>query len=173
MKKFMSLVHHVIHECPSPNQLGAIRLNKVLWFSDVTAYRIDGKPITRERYVKRQRGPVPRRIVQAFRSLEESGDIAIVEPEHEFDTRQLISRRAPQSKLLTNRERLITSAALDAVLDRTANEISEMSHDEIWHAAVEGEEIPLSATLAAMPGEVTEEVVAWAVDAVAGSNAAA
>ena len=31
----------------------------------------------------------------ALKSLEESGDIAIVEPEREFDTRKFISRRAP------------------------------------------------------------------------------
>ena len=99
--------------------------------------------------------------------MEASGDIAIVEPEYEFDTRKLISLQRPSSKLLTNREKLITSAALSAVLDHTANEISEMSHDDIWRAAAEGEEIPLCATLAAMPGEVTEEVIAWAVDAVA------
>ena len=153
MRKFKALVHHIIHECARPDQLGAIRLNKVLWFSDVTAFRIEGKPITTEKYVKRQRGPVPRRILQALKALEASGDIAIVEPEHEFDTRKLMSVKSPRSKLLTSREKLITSAVLSAVLDRTANEISEMSHDDIWRAAAEGEEIPLCATLATMPGE--------------------
>lgn len=167
MRKFKALVHHIIHECARPDQLGAIRLNKVLWFSDATAFRIEGKPITTEKYLKRQRGPAPRRIEQALKALEASGDIVIVEPEYEFDTRKLISLQRPSSKLLTNREKLITSAALSAVLDHTANEISEMGHEDIWRAAAEGEEIPLCATLAAMPGEVTDRVVAWAVDAVA------
>ena len=174
MKKFKALVHHVIHECTDrPSQLGTIRLNKVLWFSDITAYRIDGRAITNERYVKRRFGPVPKRVLQALKELEASGDIAVMEPEHDFDTRKFVSLKPPALKRLSNREKLITSAVLHGVLDRTANEISEMSHDDIWRAALEGEEIPFAATLASTPGEVTDEVVAWAEDAVASNHGTA
>ena len=173
MKKFKALVHYIINECANPYELGAIRLNKALWFSDVTAYKIDGKSITNEKYVKRQHGPAPKRVVQALRELKSAGAIDIVEPKFDFDLRKFISRQAPPSRALTNREKMIVSAVLDAVLERTASEISEMSHDQVWDAALEGEEIPFCATLAATPGEIDDEVVEWAEKAIAESNAAA
>ena len=162
LTKFKSMVHYVINECADyPAQLGAIRLNKVLWFADVTAYKLDGKSITGERYVKRQFGPAPARILPILAELEKSGDIVVMEPEFAYDTRKFISLK-PSTGRLSNREKLITSAVLNGVLGRTANAISEMSHDQIWDAAKEGEEIPLHATLAATPGEITPEVIEWA-----------
>lgn len=160
--KFKSLVHHIIHECAQrPDQLGAIRLNKVLWFADVTTYKMDGKSITGEKYVKRKYGPVPSRILPALEELQRDGAVLILEPKIEYASRRFYSLAPPTGKL-TNREKLITSAVLDDVLGRTASEISELSHDDVWDAAEIGEEIPMCATLASTPGEITEEVVEWA-----------
>lgn len=161
--KFKSLVHHVIHECADrPDQLGAIRLNKVLWFADVTAYKVDGRSITGEKYVKRQFGPAPNRILPALEELQREGAIVIREPDVEYAPRRFYALTTPPTGKLSNREKLITSAVLDDVLGRTASEISEMSHDDVWHAAELGEEIPMYATLASTPGEITAEVVEWA-----------
>lgn len=166
MRKFKALVHFIIHQCRArPSELGAVRLNKALWFSDVTAYRVDGKPITTEKYVKRQFGPVPRRVLHALERLQMESAIAIMEPEHEFDTRKYVSLKPPSSTLLNDREKYITSVVLESVLGHTANEISEMSHDHIWEAAFEGEEIPLAATLGS-PGEITSESLVWAAEVV-------
>jgi len=49
----------------------------------------------------------------------------------------------------------------------TAIEISEVSHDQAWLAANMGEEIPMVATLAAFPGEMTNKVETWADAAIA------
>lgn len=172
--KFKSLVHHVIHECASsPDQLGAIRLNKVLWFADVTAYKMDGRSITGEKYVKRQFGPAPGRILRALDELARDGAILVLDPEVEYAPRKFYSLAAPPPGRLSNGEKLITSAVLDDVLGRTASEISEMSHDDVWQAAEIGEEIPMYATLASTPGEITEAVVEWANASLAESTRAA
>ena len=163
MQKFKALVHYIIAECDDPDQLGSIRLNKVLWFSDVTAYRMDGKPITNEKYVKQKFGPVPKRIWPALRELEAAGRISITEPEYTLEPWRFESLNDPDTRSLTNRQKNITSAVLNGVLGRTANEASEMSHDASWHAASLGEEIPLFATLTA-PGEIGDDVLAWATD---------
>lgn len=167
MKKFKALVHYVIHECANPDQLGAIRLNKVLWFADVMAFQLDGKPITNEIYVKRQYGPAPKRVLHALNELQQDGCITVREPQYQFDSRKFISLKDPDLRGLTHRERNLASAVLNGVLGHTANSISEMTHDNVWRAALEGEEIPLQATFASVPGEITEEVVAWAKDALA------
>ena len=172
--KFKTLVHHVIHECASnPDQLGAIRLNKVLWFADVTAYKMEGRSITGEKYVKRQFGPAPSRVLYALEELARDGAILIRDPEVEYAPRRFYALTAPPAGRLSNREKLITSAVLDDVLGRTASEISELSHDDVWHAAEIGEEIPMYATLASTPGEITEDVVEWANASLAEASPAA
>ena len=165
MRKFQALAHYFIDQCGDPRRFGATRLNKALWFADVFANRLEGKPITGETYVKNRYGPVPQRVLTAIRSLEKEGAIAIREPVFQFDARVFTSLRQPKSGLLSVRERQIADAVLDGVMGRTANEISELSHDEAWEAARLGEVIPINATLG-MSGEVTEEVMEWAAEAV-------
>ena len=172
-QKFQWLMHYIIHECSDqPGQLGAVRLNKALWYADVIAFKMNGVSITGETYLKRQYGPVPKHILRTLETLAKQDAIAIVEPEYKFDTRKFIALSAPPSEALSDDERYIASAVLKAVLGHNANAISEMSHDVIWQAAIEGEEIPLCATLAAQPGEITEAVVDWATDAMAQREAA-
>lgn len=142
--------------------LGAVRLNKALWNTDVLSYKTNGTPITGERYVKRAKGPVPKHILATLRLLEERGDIVVREPEYKFDTRKFISLTAPRAELLSDEEREMARAVLSYVCGRSANQISEESHISVWEEADEGEEIPLSATLVSNEGEYTKEVYDWA-----------
>lgn len=161
--KFKLLVHHVIYMCRDRiDQLGAVRLNKILWFADAFAYQMRGNSITEETYVKRPFGPVPKHILRTLDELKSEGKIQIVEPEYPLDTRKFVSLVAPNEDDFTEAEKRLVSSTVDAVLSRTANEISELSHDLIWKTAREGEEIPLYATLASMQGEITEEDIKWA-----------
>ena len=56
-EKLKELILHVSKKARL-RDLGSIKLNKVLWFSDITAYLHLGEPITGETYLKRQFGPV-------------------------------------------------------------------------------------------------------------------
>ena len=159
--EFKNLVHHIIGQCTDcPDQLGAIRLNKALWFSDAIAYQMTGKSITGETYVKRERGPAPQHILLAIRQLVEEEKITVVEPRYEFDTRKFYEL-APAPGDLSEEHKQIVHAVLGCMLRNTANQVSEMSDDIIWKMAAEGEEIPLYATLASNPGETTEDFLGW------------
>jgi hypothetical protein len=172
--KFKALVHFIVHECREhPGRLGAVRLNKTLWYTDVTSYKMNGVSVTGESYVKRKKGPVPAQILATLRELKDEGKILIQEPEFQYDARKFISLMNPNVETLSEEDRVLAKSILDAVCGYTASAISEMTHDNIWDAAAEGEEIPLYATLASELGEVTEDVKTWAssiaaeVDAVA------
>jgi len=53
-EKFKELVHYIVHECrDDPARLGAIRLNKAVWWTDVAAFKECGKTVTDDKYVKR------------------------------------------------------------------------------------------------------------------------
>ena len=159
--KFKDLVHYIVHKC-DPSMLGAIRLNKALWYVDVLTYQMTGSSVTGDTYRKRQFGPVPSRILATLEALEGEGRIAIQRPEYAYDMTKYFSLQAPDDEALSKEERHLVDGVLDGLLGFSANAISERTHDSIWRAAMNGEEIPLHATLVAVPGEVTPEILAWA-----------
>ena len=162
-KKFKALVHHVIHMCKDRmDQLGAVRLNKILWFADAFAYQMRGSPITEETYVKRKFGPVPRHILRTLEALQDERKILIVEPEYPLDTRKFISLGNPNEDDFDEVEKRLISHIADAVLGSSTTEVSELTHDLVWETAREGEEIPLNATLVANKGVITNEFIQWA-----------
>ena len=162
-EKFKALVHLMVHTCKNDTaRLGSIRLNKALWFVDLIAYQKRGQPVTCEKYVKRKKGPVPKRILATLRELETDGAIRIQEPKHTYDTRKYTSLTEPNLDPLGEDDRILAVNVLTSVLGHTADEISELTHEEIWKAAAEGEEIPLCATLVSGQGQITNAVRKWA-----------
>ena len=162
-KKFKALVHFMIHECKDyPSRLGSIRLYKSLWYTDVDAFGAAGASVTNESYVKRKRGPVPSHILETIDELKAEGKLHVEEPKWRYDTRRYISLAAPDTGVLSEDEKKRARAVLATVLGCTANEISESTHDIIWDAANDGEEIPMYATLVSERGEITEEIKEWA-----------
>lgn len=161
-EKLKSLVHYVIAKCPNPDVLGSIKLNKVLWVSDLWSYVGTGQPITGEHYMKRQFGPVAASMKGILDELKAEDRIAIrqVPGGGKVDYFALTT---PDLGPFTAEEISLVDEAIDFVcLEHTAEEISERTHDDIWKLAEIGEEIPLHAMLASELGEVTPEDVAWA-----------
>lgn len=162
-EKFKAMVHFIVHECQdNPSKLGAIRLNKTLWYTDVAAYRFAGASVTNEAYVKRKMGPVPSHILATIEELKNEGVLHVREPQGQFDSRKYISLEEPDTGMLSEDEMDLAKEVLSAVLGHTANVISEMTHDIIWEAASDGEEIPMYATLASDRGAIADEAKTWA-----------
>lgn len=163
MDKFKALVHFIIANCENAAQLGATRLNKILWFSDMEAYHVTGVSITGSRYVRRDRGPVPARILNALDELKAEDKIEITEPTQRYAPRLFESKQAPDESIFSDYELELVRALSSHIQNKfTATGISEASHDEIWGAATEGEEIPLNATLVKSRGDYRAEVIQWA-----------
>lgn len=161
--KFKTLVHFIVSECSkNPAQLGAVRLNKTLWFSDMLAYKQRGLPISGATYIKKPQGPVASSMTACIEALVAERSIEVTEPSFPYEPRQFRALVKPDTSRLDEYETGLTRFVLSTLLGRTATDVSEMSHDRIWDMAEEGEEIPFFATLGAVKGEVTPEVVAWA-----------
>ena len=162
-QKLKALVHFIIHECAdNPGRLGAVRLNKILWFTDMLTYQTRGATATGEKYLKRRQGPVPATILQTLDELEAEGKIQIDEPSRIYETRKFVSLDSPDISLLLDEDRDLAMYVIEKVCEQTASEVSEVSHDEAWDAASDGEEIPMCATLAVGRGAITPEIRAWA-----------
>jgi hypothetical protein len=172
--RFRELVHYVCARCTDPSRLGAIKLNKVLWFADTIAFAQLGESITGVQYVKQKFGPVPKPILPAINDLVRAGAIRVEEVSYYGHAKkQYVSLREPNRKLFTEQQLAIVDAVLSAITERhTATSISELTHDDIWKLAAIGEEIPHQAMLATKLGEVTDADIAWAKDRLAASKGA-
>lgn len=164
-EKFKAMVHQIVASCKDPHRLGATRLNKICWYSDTLAYRYSGKSITGETYVKRKHGPVPKSILAAIEELKAADKIHV--REHSFlpgkKMRLFVALEDADRTAFATHELDIIEFVTKHVCDHhTAASISALSHDAIWEAANEGEEIPMAATLVADPAPPTEKAVAWA-----------
>jgi len=73
-EQFKRLVHYIC-SVADQDQLGAIKLNKILWFADAMAFARDGQSITAATYMKQKFGPVPRPMVPAMDALEKEGKL--------------------------------------------------------------------------------------------------
>ncbi|MBN9528391.1 MAG: SocA family protein [Alphaproteobacteria bacterium] len=164
-ERFKSLVHYVCNRCTDPTKLGAVKLNKVLWYSDTFAYRQHGKSVSGEKnYIKRQFGPVPKSIIPALKQLEQEGAIVVRESTYfGMPKREYISLREPDSALFSRDELDIVDQVVEIICNNhTAASISDLSHDIVWEAAQIGEEIPITSVLAAGTIPIEAEDEAWA-----------
>lgn len=162
--RFKQLVHYVCSQCASdPTKLGAVKLNKALWLADLNAYYHLGEPITNARYLRRQFGPVPSMVVPVLRELEREGVLSIHTADYfGREKKEFVVHRTTSGDFLTPDEKRLVDRTIEKVTEQhTATSISSLSHDHIWHAAKDGEEIP-HYTVFANPGEITDEDRAWA-----------
>jgi hypothetical protein len=154
--KFKNLVHYICAQRSSdPSSLGAVKLNKILWLSDFRAYYRLGDSITGARYVKRQFGPVPHQIMPVLKELQSEGAIEIRDVLHfGKPKKEYVARYEEEKEIIDKTIKLICE-------DHTAASISEVSHDHVWKAAEDGEEIPYY-TVFSVPGKITADELEWA-----------
>ena len=162
--KFKALVHFMIAQCQEWSvDLGAIRLNRALWYADVAAYQENKASITGVKYIKQHQGPVPESIDAVLEELVAEGKIRIQQARNKFDVQKFAALTPPNASSLNDYDRGVATTSLEALFGRSTNIISEMKHDIIWEAAFLGEEIPLYASYAVPQGQVRPEAHAWAV----------
>lgn len=159
------LVAHYIIARADTNKLGAVKLNKVMWFADLEAYRRLGHTISGQiSYQKQQHGPVPNNIVRSIRRLEQADKIRTRDvPTFGGTRREYVWLKQPNVSAFTPEEVDILSEAISWVCENhTAKSISELSHDALWEQAEIGEQIPVGAATI-VPDEITGDDVAWAI----------
>ena len=163
-RTFKALVHDICSQCSAdPSKLGAVKLNKILWLSDSTSFRRLGHPITGARYVKQQYGPVPSPIGPVLRELQGEGVLTERKVAYFGKTKyEYRVHRQASADFLSANEKAIVDETIELVCEHhTAASISDATHDHIWRAAADGEEIPLF-TAFAEPAPITDEDREWA-----------
>ena len=143
---YETVVHFIISRTPS-DELGATKLNKVLWIADCLHWRETGSSLTGlDSYVRMPRGPVATNIQNVLNSLEKSGKIVEREvPTPAGSRREFVALKQPTFDELEAQQIDILHRAIEFVRPRSAKEISELSHDEYWEEVAHGGEMKVSA----------------------------
>jgi Protein of unknown function (DUF4065) len=163
--KFKALVLYVIWRTGDVRDFGAIKLNKVLWFTDARTFEALGKPVTGETYIRRKFGPVPLHIDATLTELIQDGQIQTwTEPYFDFEVKRYSTHAPPDTTIFSSEELSFIDWWIKHVAEQhTATSISDKSHDYAWKIAKEGEELPLKAFLAKRVRQPLEgEELEWA-----------
>jgi len=162
--KFRAAVHFVCHEC-TPEELGRVKLHKILYFADFLHYLGTGEPLTGEDYIKQQFGPTARHLNRALRDLQAEGLLEIrLHPFYGYEKQEFISLKPPVSNRLADQDRALLKEVTGFVCRHTASEISELSHSEPWRSANMGERIPYFSAGGILPYEIGDEDFKWVED---------
>ena len=138
--KFRELVLYISGKSAEDPRFGAVKLNKILYFSDFEAYRRLGQSITGAAYRKLSEGPAPRSMLPQRDVMLDAGDIGM---EH----RPYFAG---------------VDETIEALWHMTAREASDLSHRELgWLAAAPGEDIPYE-TAWLSPEPLPQEVEEYA-----------
>ncbi len=129
-ERFKELILYIAHHCREDPTFGAIKLNKILYFSDFAAYRMLGQPITGATYFKLIEGPAPRQMLQARDDLIREGRIDIERRPYfnGVQSRVVVTGSGPNAEEFTAAERQIIDSVSTFFWGKTAREVSDFSH---------------------------------------------
>jgi hypothetical protein len=164
MEKLEEAIHYVCSTCTAADRLGAVKLNKILFYADMLNYATKGVSITGATYVKRQRGPVPKQVLPAIGNLQRAGRLNC-QNVSVFDMvrRQFDALGDTNIAVFTPDEIDRLNMMIRFVCDQTAEEISNLTHTIVWDAAELGEELPYETFLVSYVDDLTEERIDQAV----------
>jgi len=144
LDKFRELILYISQKCANDPSFGAIKVNKILYFSDFLHYANYGTPITGVEYQKLEYGPAPRPLLPIRQKMVNNGELGIQQlPIGSASRQKLVNLRSPDLSLFTAQEIALIDAVIDLLGPGTAADASEMSHRlSGWKLASINETIP-------------------------------
>jgi uncharacterized phage-associated protein len=163
LQKLKDVVHYVCAHC-GQDELGNVKLHKILYFADMLHFLSVNKPLTGVEYQKQSFGPVARHLSWAINELCKEGALKVQKRDYYgFKKTDYLSLQIPSVARLSNSEIALINDVIGFVCERSAKEISELSHMEPWKAAEIGETLPYYSALGLLPSGATDDDVEAAV----------
>jgi len=162
--KFKELILYVAERCFKDPDYGAVKLNKILFYSEFAFYAQTGRPITGVQWRKYMNGPAPASMKRFKRELELANDA------YEYESvrlqKQLLPKRSPDLSKFTAEEVSVIDAIIEECWDMNGTQLSAKSHRHAgWRLAADNEEIPYFTVYIPDEAVVLNEVErSWAVE---------
>lgn len=160
-QKFKEVVHYAVHYSAhefGADTLGNTKLHKILYFSDMLRYLASGTPLTGADYQRQRFGPTARHLTACLKELEGERRVQTTRVNYYgYQKAEYQSLAQPQPQALSDEDRSLIEEMATFVCTRSAVEISEFSHDDVWASVPMGERIPYYAAFAMFPSELTDD----------------
>lgn len=142
--KLKELIVYLAAKNANNPKFGKTKLNKLLFFSDFTAYARIGVPITGVSYVKRQFGPCPREMKDTTQKLIEEGRVVSQElTSGPYAGSRLVAIYDANIEVFTGPQIAIVDEMVERYWDYSGRDISDVSHGFAgWDLACPDAEIP-------------------------------
>ena len=149
--KLRELMIYIALKCENDPYFGAVKLNKILFLIDFSAYVAWRTSITGSQYVAQEMGPVPQNLLRIRDDAIRQGDMTlrlqklfgVTNPEH-----RLVALREPDLSFFSAREIALIDAIIERVSSLNGRQLSQWSHDFAgWKAAKKGDVIPYETAL--------------------------
>jgi len=148
-EKFEAALVYVAEKSKDDPRFGAIKLNKILYYSDFAAYRRLGAPITGDEYQNLPEGPAPRHLVPVQDRLIKSRALVVEErPYFKGVQKRILPGPEPLNAAnpkyhLSQGERDVLDEVVQELWALNGKQVSELSHREFgWCQTSQGETIP-------------------------------
>jgi hypothetical protein len=163
--KLKEVILYACSNCDS-SQMGAVKLNKVLYFVDMLRYANVGAPLTGATYRKRPMGPTCDQLLQVLGELVREGAVEIREADYfGYLKKEYIALRPARVDWLTGEDKSLLDDVIEFVcVNNTAKTISEFSHNKAWEIAEFGDEIKYNSVFNLFPTQVSEDTLSWAAN---------
>lgn len=160
-----AVILRAAHSC-APEDLGAVKLNKVLYFLDMISYAHHREAVTGATYRKRPNGPTSDQLLFALRDLEQAGDVrTVVVDYHGYEKKEYHPLASEPEGVLNEEELSILDDVVDFVCRKnTAKSISDYSHKLPWEMAEMGGVIPYHTAMLLFPMQPSPEAFEAAED---------
>lgn len=160
--KFKELLIYIAKASEKDPRFGAIKLNKILYFSDFAAYRLRGRSITGAKYKNLPEGPAPTALLPIREKLITSNAIRLAKRLYYGGVQDTIEALRPADESVFNAgngELMIVDEVIKWLWNKNGREVSDLSHKEPgWLLTDPGEMIPYrTAWLSTEP--LTEEQI--------------
>ena len=158
--KLAELILLICDKSQDDPAFGALKLNKLLFHCDFSAYLTYGTPITGQEYFALPKGPAPKRLIPVTKKMQAKGELGYKQIEYygHFQKRPIALRPA-NVDVFTAKQINLIDEIIRKYKGLNATEISERSHLFLgWKVAAERREtIPYSTALVSRRKATPEE----------------
>lgn len=143
--RLRELILYIAGRCERQENFGAMKLNKILFISDLTAYLRYRESISGSQYQKLLQGPVPTHLFAVRKGMTTNGDIEIrKEKIPQGMQSRVIPLRQPNLGVFTGRDIALVNEIIEELMGRPSGDIP---NGVGWEVAAVREIIPYETVL--------------------------
>lgn len=143
LDKFKQVLLYILETAGARPNIGLTVLYKLLYFIDFDYYEKYEMQLMGLTYFKNTHGPAPREFKMVIDQMIADGEVEQVASKYfTREQKKYLPRKSPDLSLLNGRELEMIDSVLERYGDKSATQLSEMSHrDTPWKATESGENI--------------------------------